>query len=302
MPTALFRQGDFSEQPIPFSAGDLANFTLQIPQQVPCLNVDTTNNLLLGLNLGPTDFQTDGVTPCADPTGALWIDLYPLPTGPGLFDFFRSPPKPTRQNRFDLRIDHQLTAKDNVYGVYDFFDIETIGQQGPMPNPLATGGFDANEDVRTHVGSLAWVHTFSPTVVNDARFGINYVNSVFIPTAPEGDRCPDFGLLNCPGTFAFGLPPVRNIDGFAALGTFPWRPQDARSQVWQFIDNLSYLRGQHSFKFGFEWKRAINNFLDIRAPNGEMEVRDFYVLNGLANLLLGNMASPRITSPLVPHN
>ena len=299
VPSALYRQGNFSEQPIPFSAADFANFLVQIPEEAPCLNVDTTNNLLLGLNL--TAMRLDG-RPCGDPVGLALVELYPLPTGPGLFDFSASPPKPTRQNRFDLRFDHQLTAKDNVYGVYDFFDVETIVEQGALPNPLATGGFTGFSNVRTHVLSLAWVHTFSPTVVNDARFGANRVFSTTDPVAPAGDACPDFGLLNCPGTFAFGLPPIRPVTGFAALGTFPWRPQNSRSQVWQVIDNLSYMRGQHSFKFGFEWKRAINNFLDIRAPNGEMEIRDDWTNSGMANLLLGNMRRARITSPLVPHN
>jgi hypothetical protein len=229
------------------------------------------------------------------------LALYPDPTGPGLFDFFAAPPKPERQNRFDIRVDHQLTDRDNIYGVYDFFDLETIVEQGALPNPLATGGFTGFSNVRTHVLSLAWVHTFSPTLVNDARFGANKVFSTTDPVAPEGDACPDFNIPNCPGTFAFGLPPIRPVTGFAALGTFPWRPQNSRSQVWQAMDNLSYVRGRHQFKFGFEWKRAINNFLDIRAPNGEMEARDFWTNSSIANLLLGNMASARLTSPLVPH-
>jgi hypothetical protein len=300
VPTALFRQGDFSEDPIGFDAADLANFTATIPEELPCLILDDPVNptQLLGVDLAA--LRTDGRT-CGDPAGIALMDLYPLPTGPGLFDFVNNPPVPTRQNRFDIRVDHQLTAKDNIYGVYDFFDEETIVESGALPNPLATGGFTGVSNIRTWVLSLAWVHTFSPTVVNDARFGANKVFSTTDPVAPAGDACPDFNIPNCPGTFAFGLPPIRPIDDFTSLGTFPWRPQNSRSQIWQAMDNLSYVRGRHQFKFGFEWKRAINNFLDIRAPNGEMRIDDFWTNNGGVNLLLGNMRRAIITSPLVPH-
>jgi hypothetical protein len=300
VPTALERVGDFSANPIGFDAASLANFVTAIPEELPCLILDDPVNptQLLGLNLAAN--RTDG-RPCGDPVGLALIDLYPLPTGPQPRDFFGAPSVPEDQWSFDLRIDQTLGDKDNIYGVYDRFDVVRVIERGAFENVLSPGSFSANSKVRTHVFSLAWVHTFSPTVVNDARLGTNYVFSVSEPLAPRGNAAPDFGFTGVPDVFAFGLPPI-TVSGFEIIGTNRWRPQDTRSQVWQFIDNLSYFRGDHSFKFGFEFKRAINNFLDIRAPNGETTIPNFWTGLGVANLLLGNASGARITSPLVPHN
>ena len=300
VPTAAQRLGDFSASPIGFSTANLANFMATVSEELPCLILDDPVNptQLLGLNLGAN--RTDG-RPCADPVAAQLLGLWPAATGPLPNDFFGAPAVPEDQWSYDLRIDHNFGDKDNVYGVYDRYDVVRVIERGAFENPLSPGGFSANSKVRTHVFSLAWVHTFSPTLVNDARLGTNYVFSVSEPLAPPGNAAPDFGLTGVPDVFAFGLPPII-VDGFEILGTNRWRPQDTRSQVWQFIDNLSYFRGDHSFKFGFEWKRAINNFLDIRAPNGEMRTRTNWTNNGLANFLLGNFAEAVLTSPLVPHN
>ncbi len=311
VPTALERIGDFSQSGpdgvgIPLSASDVTNLTGSIfPVAQPCLNLiadpDPGNpggQLLTGLNLGAN--RTDGQV-CGDVTGAALIQLYPLPTGPGPNQFFGTPGIPDDQWSFDIRIDHQIGERDNIYGVYDRFDRVLVTERGAFENPLSPGGFSANKKIRTHVFALAWVHTFSPTVVNDARLGTNYVFSNTEPLAPAGNACADFLLKGCVDIFAHGLPPI-TVQGYEIIGTNRWRPQDSRSQVWQFIDNLSYLRGNHSFKFGLEFKRAINNFLDIRAPNGEFTIADHWTNNGVANLLLGFASGARVTSALVPHN
>ena len=78
------------------------------------------------------------------------------------------------------------------------------------------------------------------------------------------------------------------MSGYSLLGTSEWRPQFQVSQVYQLLDNLSWIRGNHSFKFGFEYKRAMNDYLDVKAPNGRYIIPRNYVGDGVANLLLGN--------------
>ena len=81
------------------------------------------------------------------------------------------------------------------------------------------------------------------------------------------------------------------------LGTSEWRPQFQVSKVFQLLDNLSWIRGNHSFKFGFEYKRAANDYLDIKAPNGRYIVPgSSYVGDGVANLLLGTVGRIETTS------
>ncbi len=291
VPTAQMKQGIFT------GARDLeidrnADGEPFYPQIAPC--VDEVNDVL---NL--TAMRTDGL-PCGDPTGMALAGLYPDPNS-GTFGFQSALDVPLDQNSFDVRIDHNISAKDVFYASYSFMQTDTVVEQGPFPNPLATGGFTANSYVRGQLTALTWNRIFSPSVFNSLRFGFNRIYSTSDPVAPEGDAGPDFGLNNLPGTFAYGLPPIR-VGGYTLLGTSEWRPQFQVSQVFQLLDNLSWIRGNHALKFGFEYKRAANDYLDVKAPNGRYIVPgNAYVGDGVANLLLGTVGRIEATSALVPH-
>ena len=260
------------------------------PQIVPC--VDEVNDII---NLNA--FRTDGL-PCADPTGTALAALYPDPNS-GKFGYQSALDVPLEQNSFDVRMDHNLSDKDILYGSYSFLQTDTIVEQGPFPNPLATGGFTANSYVRGQLMALTWNRIFSPSVFNSLRFGFNRIYSTSDPIAPEGDAGPEFGLNSLPGTFAFGLPPIR-VSGYTLLGTSEWRPQFQVSKVFQLLDNLSWIQGKHSFKAGVEYKRAMNDYLDVKAPNGRYILPRSYVGDGFANLLLGTIGRVEATSALVP--
>ena len=115
----------------------------------------------------------------------------------------------------------------------------------------------------------------SSTLTNDARFGFNrdYAHSdpVGVPlgTSQAESLIGLTGIPDGPGTA--GLPPIE-INGLTRIGTSPWRPQYQISQAWNFIDNVSWLKGNHSFKFGYQYLRRSDNFLDIRAPQGEIQI------------------------------
>ena len=289
VPTAQMKQGIFTGDRDLVIDRD-ADGTPFYPEIVPC--VDEVNDIL---NLAAT--RTDG-RPCGDPAGIALGALYPDPNS-GKFGYQSALDVPLEQNSFDVRIDHSLSDKDTLYGSYSFLQTDTVVEQGPFPNPLATGGFTANSYVRGQLMALTWNRIFSPSVFNSLRFGFNRIYSTSDPIAPEGDAGPEFGLTSLPGTFAFGIPPIR-VSGYSLLGTSEWRPQFQVSKVFQLLDNLSLVRGNHSFKLGFEYKRAMNDYLDVKAPNGRYIIPRSYVGDGFANLLLGNVGRVEATSALVP--
>ena len=129
VPTAQMKQGIFT------GARDLeidrnADGEPFYPQIAPC--VDEVNDVL---NL--TARRTDGL-PCGDPTGMALAALYPDPNA-GAFGYQSALDVPLDQNSFDVRIDHNISAKDVFYASYSFQQTDTIVEQGPFPNPLATG-------------------------------------------------------------------------------------------------------------------------------------------------------------------
>ena len=289
VPTAQMKQGIFTGDRDLAIDRDASGMPFY-PEIVPC--VDEANDIL---NL--TALRTDG-RPCGDPAGMALAALYPDPNS-GKFGYQSALDVPLEQNSFDVRIDHNISNKDLLYASYSFMQTDTVVEQGPFPNPLATGGFTANSYVRGQLLALTWNRIASPSVFNSLRFGFNRIYSTSDPVAPEGDAGPDFGLNSLPGTFAYGLPPIR-VSGYTLLGTSEWRPQFQVSKVFQLLDNLSVIRGNHSFKMGFEFKRAMNDYLDVKAPNGRYIIPRSYVGDGVANLLLGNVNRVEATSALVP--
>lgn len=262
------------------------------PRLAGCVNTATNTINLTGL-------RTDGL-PCGDPVGMKLVQLYP-DAAPGTTTFTGIYDIPDNSHTFDVRVDHRINNSNNLFGVYDFYQDNKIDQRGPLPNILATGGFSNQFSARGQLASITFLHTFTPNLLNDIRVGYNRVKSNSVALAPAGNAGPSYGLNGLPGTFANGLPPIY-VGSYSFLGTSPWRPQYQVSQVYQLLDNLNYTRGKHTLKFGFEFKRVANSFLDIQAPNGQINLNNNYTGDGVGDLLLGLVSSYVDTTPLVPHD
>ncbi len=75
--------------------------------------------------------------------------------------------------------------------------------------------------------------------------------------------------------------------------------------MWQLLDTLSWLKGNHSFKFGYEHRHSSDNFLDIQSLQGQMSASGIYSGNvglGVPDFLLGDISSAQFTTPTVAHN
>src|ERR1019366_7036905 len=90
-----------------------------------------------------------------------------------------------------------------------------------------------------YLATLTEFHTFSPTVTNEFRLGFNrYFNEY-----PVGsDKWP--GLDQFPNVFMFDLN--------AGIGPDPNAPQGGIQNQYQLTDNISWTKGKHSLKFGFD--------------------------------------------------
>lgn len=98
-------------------------------------------------------------------------------------------------------------------------------------------GNNVNSSVRSKYGRFQWTNIGSPTVVNEARFG--WFN----------DKQFDYpnDALAIPGIGNLGI----NFTGQTNLGTATDYPRlNPLENRYQFSDTLSWVTGQHSFKFG----------------------------------------------------
>ncbi|MFZ0582238.1 MAG: TonB-dependent receptor [Candidatus Acidiferrales bacterium] len=298
VPTPLMTQGNFTELPYV-----LAN--PQVPGQSGCYvgNIiqagcfDPVAQKLMGLVAGTATPNIPSAV-AVEGTPGSW-------TGAPNYVFASSIPDDAYS--LDGRIDYTLSPKDQIFGSYSY---RHVNKQDPLwtSNPVIGNGNFATQ-YRWHQQSLAlgWTHTLSNSLVNDLRFGFSRDNAHSDPnglTVGTSEAESEIGLSGIPdGPGSAGIPPFF-ISGLTTEGSAAWRPQYQISQGWNVVENLNWLKGTHSFKFGYQYLRRSDNFLDIEAPQGlilETGVVTGSFSNALPDLLLGDANLVIFTTPHIVH-
>jgi hypothetical protein len=296
VPTPLMKQGNFTELKSALSNSKVAG-------QAGCI----VGNVISEGCIDNTGSQLLAVFPDPNIPTAVAVEGQPGSwTGDSNYQFQASVPNDSKS--FDVRIDHNLNNTNRLFGRYSQF---IISKQDPpwTDDPVIAGNGDFATDYRIHERSVAlsWDDTVRSNLLNELRFGFNrdFAHSDPVGVQLGTSDAASFGLNGIPvGPNSSGLPPIE-INGLQRLGTSPWRPQFQISQVWQVLDNLSWLKGNHSFKFGYDYRKTSDNFLDIRAPQGEIQVNGIYTGGGgfgVADFLLGNVDTALFVTPTVVHN
>ena len=208
-----------------------------------------------GLTLNSNTLSAQQRAAVTDPTAKRLIELLPLPNGivnggPG---FIGSATAPVNIDQWTIDITHTLSAKDRLHGYYAFQRDER-GEPNLQGNTLP--GFGDTRQSHRQIFTLNEVHTFGARLVNEARFGFNRIFITFTPNLLTNPA--DFGINNGINE-PFGLPQISitgltfNIGGPAGF------PQGRGDTTFVASDTASYLMGNHSLKFGGEFRRFLNN-------------------------------------------
>ena len=184
---------------------------------------------------------------------------------------------------FIAKIDHSFNSNNQLSGRYFFGN-----SKQSFPLGLAGGNNLPNTNtvapIRTQLLSLSWVHTISPTKVNEARFGWNRYRNGFFPADagvfgnPETTLHLNTGVTN---PRDFGLPTIRFFTE-SFLGSSPFsNPRNRVDTNWQGIDSFSWKLNKHDIRMGYEFHRtAVDSFNDFSA-------RGVLVFNALEDFLKG---------------
>ena len=192
------------------------------------------------------------------------------------------------------KVDYHLTSKQTISGEYFIGNYEGLG---PQNNAAAQDYWSTFTHAKSMVMGAHWTSLPTSSVVNELRGGFNRENQLSYP----GDCVvghPDYGYLsgmnsNSSLTGA-GLPancgfPSITINPFSVTGccsTFP----KIQGPDWtaQIIDNVSYIRGRHTFKFGVEQRHLSYNGGTYSGTRGSFN------FTSLTNFLTGtlNPATP----------
>ena len=149
-------------------------------------------------------------------------------------------------NQFDLRGDHVFSSKHSIFGRYS-----QKTNPSTRPNNLllpADTGFD---NYRSAV--LSYTYVIKPNLLNEFRGGVQY--------APSGATFPfdgrsfmnNLNFRDIQRDIFFNALPNFSIDRLTSFN----KGRPGRSVSWntQFIDNLTWTKGKHTFKFGGDIRR-----------------------------------------------
>ena len=176
---------------------------------------------------------------------AAWAkELIPAPVNTGFagFNARNTIPQTFPSNNYSVRVDHQLTPSDFLWGRY------TWGDQNQIKAQSLPGGFTTTQILAKNLG-LSHTHVFGPNTVLNTLFGYASSTVEDTPAFQQSGR-----NLVAEGFFkgfadvqAFHLPPT-SIAGF--FGTNDLFRKLGPQRTWQVGASLSHNRGSHSIKFG----------------------------------------------------
>jgi len=245
MPDDKMRAGDFSE----FLPGSSTNpngptFTLGAPY---------VNNVL------PPSLL--------DPVAKGLAAMYPSPNVPGTLQYVTDVPNTFDSANYGARIDQYIGQKDSFFARYTGNGLTTkTGTWNNLIGPVNQSKTDGTVLV------LSETHLFSPTVVNEFRFGFSHARPYRLPTAPDTDLYAQLGLTGIPMITGMptGLLRFNGLLGIQQIGQRSGYYNDS-GVVRDYNDNLSLVLGKHSIHMGAGIRPIRWSHYESQAPRGDFQ-------------------------------
>jgi len=223
--------------------------------------------------------------------------LFPLPNfgAPNAIanNFVENFPTSISSNQADLRLDQIINSKMSLFarGTYKIRSVLVVPTGSPLLGPFS----DPEIDFGYAIG-FNWV--IRPNLINEVRTGFNGNHSGVNIAANSAQYVNEIGLLNLPQPYpTSGAVPWFNISGFQATGGSSGTK--SRNGTYQVLDNLTWIKGSHTMKFGGDYRYLIYHGQNVYdnyelgqyafsgAVTGTLGAKNAYIGNPFAAFLLG---------------
>lgn len=204
---------------------------------------------------------------------------------------------PSDQGVFTSRIDHRFSERDSIFFRYSS-NRNTLEQRG-----FGLGAADSaarNDQRDNHNAVFNYTRTLSSSVVNDFRMGVTRQWLPFRhPSFDEG--WPQ--KLGFPSNIPQDQFPPVQIDGLMAISNPGFSGGLRAQQTVQIVDSVSWIKGKHSFKAGFDFRWWRLSFINRLNPSGRFDFGAALTNNplapagtgfGLATYLLGEVSGGQL--------
>jgi hypothetical protein len=255
VPTLLQRQGIFTEA---------------IAGRVPIIYDPATT---VGSSRSP--FPNNTIPRSAmDPVALALLERYPMPTASGTANnYSRTANEINDQDQGGVRLDHKFASgRDQLFGRLTHFR-DTAVPVTALPD--GSGAIPAGSVSIGPQKTRAWAfasnyqHTFSSNLLNELRIGDTRRSVERSAARLPG---PAGATLNIPGIPTNGqFPdtiPTFIPNGFQQLGSPTSTASDFNTSVTQIADSLTWLKGRHTVKLGFDWQWERLNVIQPPSPTG----------------------------------
>ena len=224
----------------------------------------------------------------SDPNGFLIPTASGTPGQPG--SIIVSKPGKYTDDQFTANWDREFRSGQDKIGARFFYsNAESVlpfgagGLQASLGGTLASSisatDLDFPFDIPVHARffSVNETHLFSPTLVNDFRFGFVHINDSLVNVPPVtaadlGIQRPTNSVTSSIYKFTFGS------SGFQ-IGPTPPADQFQDQNTFNFSDTVSWVKGAHVFRFGGEFSKVNLDKLFPQVFNGQL----FFVNDSGAN-------------------
>jgi hypothetical protein len=282
VPATAMRNGDFSSLATPL--------------------IDPFTGKAYAGNKVPSGRQCASSQDCINPVGTALLNFIPAPNiqvSAANFgsqaNYLQQTPTPSNTNGFDVRLDRTLTSKQSLFVRWSW---KHLGAQSLTDSYLSTlNSFLPPDHDTEHNNNVIVSHNYLITnnLVNEARFGVSLwqlqvrfpiqgasaistlgLTGLDLTDHPNVGAFPIFNFSDDPGNYS---PIGRDKDG------------TTKSQTIQFADNLTWIKGRNTMKFGGDARRVA--YVDLESFGGADDFGAFtfdqgiFTGNAFANLLLG---------------
>jgi Carboxypeptidase regulatory-like domain/TonB dependent receptor len=269
VPTAATQQGIVPLSIVPTS-GQLGN------EQRFCATIS-----------GPNCFIN--VNPAVKPYMALFQSPTPglssSDLGDGTGYFFASPIQVTNENYFMTRVDHQINEKTRLFVRYSFDNDNNV-----IPNFGGSSIANEQDHARRQYYTIQLSSVLKPTVVNAFRVAFNRTYQNFDDVIVD-PRAKDLNFVAGEhfGTVSFGSQGL-SVAPLNFIGVDNGAPRIYRYNLFQVGDDLTYVKGRHSFKMGVDIRRIDDNEISSGNSRGDYTFLD--IPSFLANVPIRFDAPP----------
>ncbi len=196
------------------------------------------------------------------------LNLYPLPTDnsrPLPVNYSASPVRREKVNKFDVRVDHNFSEKDQFFTRVSYFDDPQF-KPGPFTGIADGGGFNQGDQIATSRNvAISETHSFSPSLINEVRGGFSGIHTGRLQPNGNTSGIPaQFGIQAIPQVAQNGGLPAFGIGGLGTIGSNAFLVSDEFNSTLQFTENLTKVYRSHTFKGGFEFQHI--KFSTLQPP------------------------------------